>query len=255
MRLRVPGAVNRRCRLGSDTFERGGQPRSVLDSDAEAYEVMVRLHRETLARRAVEAQPKGLGAIAEPIPHVPDGPVDAIAAGLAHIFNGPREARKEVEQGYVIRGLVDGATAAADLEVGGSAANGVRKGYFKLGGSHAWRDARKWLGKIGFAEKFQHVHHALVPNRGWGKAVPDFIKNQPWNLKAMESSLDHVRIHSNSRQFGLPQFNSLGQYWHGTPTWWKAANASAAGHSVQAVVDGLFGRYEATPPDPQPQTK
>ena len=218
---------------------------------------MIRLHNQTLARRqsAVQIPKQDVRAKSTLAPTTPDGPVDAIAAGIVHVLNGPREARKEVEQGHVIRGLFDGATAAADLELGGSAANAIRKGYVKLGGTHGWKGTRKWLGEMGLAEKYQHMHHALIPNGGWGKVVPDVIKNQPWNLKAMESPLHHVRVHGNSRTFGLPKFNPLEQYWHGTPKWWKAANASAAGHSVQTIVDGLMGHPQAVVPDPQSQQK
>ena len=92
------------------------------------------------------------------------------------------------------------------------------------------------------------MHHAFIPNNRWGKAVPDVIKNQPWNLKATETPLHHIRIHGRSRKFGLPQFNVLERYWHGTPTWWKAANGSVAGHGVQAVVDHLGGHPQAAQP-------
>ena len=118
---------------------------------------------------------------------------------------------------------------------------GVRHGYFKLNGSHSWKQTRKWLGKKGLAAKGQHAHHALIPNGGWGKSVPDAIKNQPWNIKATESPLHHTRIHSASRKMELQRFSPIERYWHGTPTWWKAANASAVGHATQAIGDHLPG--------------
>lgn len=216
-----------RGKLGSDSFERGGRPRSVPDADGEAYNEMIRRHRQAMASR--ESAP----------PSAPRGPVDTIAAGIAHVLNGPREARREVEQGHVVRGLIDGAMATPDLELGSSAANGIWRGSFKLGGSHSWGATRKWLGKAGLAEKGQHMHHALIPNNGWGKKIPDVIKNQPWNLKATESPLHHTRIHGRSLKFGLPQFNALERYWHGTPTWWKAANGSAVVHAGRALADQI----------------
>ncbi len=83
--------------------------------------------------------------------------------------------------------------------------------------------------------KGQHVHHGLIPNGGWGKAFPDFIKNQPWNLKFTETPLEHIRIHGQSHKFGLPQFNVVQRYFYGTPTWWKAAKASAVAHAAEPV--------------------
>lgn len=228
------GRQSRGDELGSDSFERGGRPRAVPDPDGEAYDEMIRRHRQMMAKRD-EA-------------HAPRGPVDAITAGVVHVLNEPREARRQVEQGHLVRGLVDGATAAADLELGRSVVSGVRRGSLKLSGSHNWKQTRKWLGQKGLAEKGQHAHHALIPNGGWGKVVPDAIKNQPWNLKMTETPVHHIRTHGASRQFGLPRFNMLERYWHSTPTWWKAANGSAVGHGVQVIADQLPGHSEVTRP-------
>jgi hypothetical protein len=217
--------------LGGDSFERGGQPRSVPDPDGKAYDEMIRRHRQMTARREAA-----------------HAPVDAIATGIAQVLNGPREARREVEQGHVVRGVVDGMTAAADLQLARGVIRGVRRGHVKLSGSHSQKQTRKWLGQKGLAEKGQHAHHALIPNNGWGKAIPDVMKNQPWNYKMMETPLHHTRIHGASRRFGLPQFNVLERFWHGTPTWWKAANGSAAGHGVQEIADHLTRRAPAKQP-------
>jgi hypothetical protein len=167
-----------------------------------------------------------------------------MAAGIAHVLSGPREARHEVEQGHLVRGIVHGATAAADLELGRSIVNGVRRGAFKVSGPHDWKSVRKWMGQQGFAAKRQPVHHWAIPQRGWGKVVPDWIKNQPWNGRPMETTLHHIRTHGQSLKFGLPRFNALERYWHATPRWWKAANASAVGHTAGPTghpKDGLNG--------------
>jgi hypothetical protein len=187
--------------------------------------------------------------------HTPRGPVDAMAAGIARVLNEPREARREVEQGHVVRGLVDAATAAADLQLARGVIRGVHRGHVKLGGSHSHKQTRKWLGQKGLAEKGQHAHHALIPNNGWGKAIPDVIKNQPWNYKMTETPLHHIRIHGASRKFGLPQFGVLERYLHGTPTWWKAANGSALGHGVQATANHLGSHAPATQSHHHPSSK
>jgi hypothetical protein len=220
--------------LGGDSFERGGQPRSVPDPDGKAYDEMIRRHRQMMAKREVA--------------HAPRGPADAIAAGIVQALSGPREARREVEQGHVVRGVVDGITAAADLQLARGVIRGVRRGHVKLSGSHSQKQTRKWLGQKGLAEKGQHAHHALIPNNGWGKAVPSIIKNQPWNYKMTETPLHHIRIHGASRKFGLPRFNIVERYIHGTSTWWKAANGSAIGHGAQAIADHLPGHSQVAHP-------
>jgi len=201
---------------------------------------MIRQHRLLMAAkengRAVSARQTPSAADQ---PHVPHGVIDSIAAGVAHVLNGPRAARREIEQGHLVRGIVDGAAAAADLQLSREVLGGLRRGAFKLDGSHTHGATRKWLGKMGLAAKGQHAHHALVPNGGWGKLVPNAIKNQPWNYKMTETPLHHIRIHSRSLKAGLPRFNAVERYVHGTPTWWKAANVSALSHEAEHVGHAL----------------
>jgi hypothetical protein len=218
----------------------------VPDPDGKAYDEMIRQHRALMAR-------KEAGVARPPQPSQPHGPIDSVAAGIAGILNAPRVARREMEQGHTARAVVDGITAGLDLTVASLALNGLQKGRIKLKGPFTWRTkpwedgkgAREWMGETGFVEEGQHAHHALIPNKGWGKSIPDAIKNQPANIKPMESPLTHTRIHSASRKFGLPRFNPIERYLHGTPTWWKAANASAVGHTAQA----LGGHRSAPSPD------
>jgi hypothetical protein len=239
--------------MASDSFARGGSARSVPDPDKEAYEEMIRRRRALQSNRETSSSAAGTTG-PQQRPRAPSGPVDYVAAGIAGILNGPREARREVEQGHPIKGVAHAATAAADLELGRSIVNGVRRGAFKVSGSHSWGATRKWMGKKGLAEDGQHVHHWAIPNGRWGKRVPDFIKNQPWNGRPMETPLHHIRTHGASRKFGLPQFNVFERYWHATPGWWKAANASLAGHAIEAVEHGgehntkpLASRHQAEP--------
>jgi hypothetical protein len=183
-----------------------------------------------------------LGTTAVTGPSRPRNEIDSVAVGIAQVLNGPRAARRQLEQGHTGQAIVDGAPAAADLVWGGLAVRGLVKGKLKLRGPFEWRTkpwqeergVRQWMGDMGFAEKGQPVHHALIPQNGWGKWVPDFIKNQPANLKPSDN-LTHTRIHSASRKFGLPRFNAVERYLKGTPTWWKAANASALGHAAKAA--------------------
>jgi len=98
-------------------------------------------------------------------------------------------------------------------------------------GSHSWPATRQWLTKTNFADKGQVVHHFLFErNRGIGKHLPDWFKNQPFNLKAMPSAEIHDRL--NYGAWGKPQLNPLERYWHGTPFWFKASNAGGASHGL-----------------------
>jgi len=98
---------------------------------------------------------------------------------------------------------------------------------------YAWKAVRKWLGDKGIADSGQHVHHWLIPQNRWGKNVPDWIKNQPLNLKPMPDAVTHWRI--DHRVGDLPRFNPAQRYWFGTPTWPKVAAGAAAGHAGDAA--------------------
>jgi hypothetical protein len=234
--------------VDTGSFARGGQPRSVPDADGDAYDEMLRQHganaRSNAAKPGATLQQRA-EAVAGPRPHPPTE-IDSVAAGIAQILNGPRAARRELERGHTGRAIVDGVTAAADLVWGGLTARGLIKGKLKLRPPFEWRTppwtegrgAREWMGDMGFAEKNQPMHHALIPQKGWGKFVPDAIKNQLANIKPSDN-LTHTRIHSASRKFGLPRFNALERYLRGTPTWWKAANVSALGHTTKVAGDHL----------------
>lgn len=89
------------------------------------------------------------------------------------------------------------------------------------------------MGKAGYLQKYQHGHHAIIPQNGWGKMVPKAIKNHPLNIKAMPDAVTHARIHHSGG--GLPRFNPVERYIHGTPGWWKASHASAAAHTAMAT--------------------
>jgi len=233
--------------VDSGSYARGGQPRSVPDPDGDGYDEMLRQHGakagSNTAKRGGAPQPQAKAVTGT---QRPPTEIDSVAAGIAQILNGPRAARRELEQGHTGRAIVDGATAAADLVWGGLTARGLIKGKLKLKPPFDWRTppwtegrgAREWMGDKGFVEKGQPAHHAVIPQNGWGRFVPDAIKNQLANIKPSDN-LTHTRIHSASRKFDLPRFNMLERYWHGTPTWWKAANASILGHATKAAGDHL----------------
>lgn len=230
--------------MRSGSFERGDQPRSVSDPDRDAYEKMIRSHAARAAGhdRGSNSPITATTHARSDIGPQPHSAFDHVAAGIAHVLNEPREARRQFEQHHYGRALLDTVTAAADLTLLRSVGKGLWNREFKLLPPYSWKapprrspGARKWMTEKGIAAKGQDVHHGIIPNGRWGKHVPDAIKNQPFNARPLDEKLTHIRIHGNSRKTGLPRFNPVERYLHGAPTWWKAAHASAAGHTAQAV--------------------
>ena len=89
--------------------------------------------------------------------------------------------------GHYVQGTFDLGMAVADMAFIKSIVLGLGKGCWKIG-SHTWTATRKWYGKQHALPKGTHVHHQFVQRNGpIGKHVPDWIKNQPWNLNPIYS--------------------------------------------------------------------
>lgn len=112
------------------------------------------------------------------------------------------------------------------------------KGAWKAG-SASWGATRKWLAKRGYAKSGQHVHHGVIPQNGWGKHVPDWFKNQPWNMKPLDPppgvSMDTWHKMIDGTKKGL---TPVGRWWYGTPDWIRYAEMSAAGRIANAMRGG-----------------
>ncbi len=148
---------------------------------------------------------------------------------LIPVWGSAREAAADFYDNNPIGGVLNTGLAVSDLALAKSLASGVAKGGLKIAGSHSWPATRQWLTKQGFADKGQVVHHAFFErNRGLGQQLPDWFKNQPWNLKNMPSAQVHDRM--NHAAWGLPQLNIFQQYHYGLPTWFKAGKVSLFGH-------------------------
>jgi len=160
------------------------------------------------------------------------------AESLFPVWGSAREAWVDYHDGHDALAAVNTALALSDLWLGGEIAKGVVKGGFKFAGSNTWNATRKWMGKNGFLDAGQQGHHWLIPQNGWGKDVPDIVKNQPWNIKGMPSREIHGRIHGNYG--GMPQFNLMQQLHFGMPAWAK----TVAG--ADTVRGGLFAHGVAT---------
>lgn len=193
-------------------------------------------------------------------------PFDAAQGAFRDFQNGPKIPRPNVAESFIpvvgpawqaagdlqdrnyAGAAANAALAASDLFVAGSVAKDVARGGIYAGkvieseaqNPYAWKTVRKWLGDEGIADSGQHVHHWLIPQKGWGKNVPDWIKNHPLNLKSMPDAVTHWRI--DHRVGDLPRFNPAQRYWFGAPTWSKVAAGAAAGHAVDAATARSNGR-------------
>jgi hypothetical protein len=163
------------------------------------------------------------------------------AESLIPVWGSGREAVADFQEGNYASAALNGALAASDLFLAESVAKGLAKGGFYVAKNVArkapydWdKVVRPWMGKQGFLEASQHGHHWAIPQNGWGKKVPDAIKNQPWNIKPMPSAEVHGRIAGSYK--GKPQFNAAERYWYGTPAWSKVATEALAGHPVAAAM-------------------
>jgi hypothetical protein len=162
------------------------------------------------------------------------------AESLIPVWGSGREAVADFQEGNYAGAALNGALAASDLFLAESIAKGLAKGGFYVAKNvarkapHDWdKVVRPWMGKQGFLEPLQHGHHWAIPQNGWGKQIPDAIKNQPWNIKPMPSAEVHGRIAGSYK--GKPQFSVAERYWYGTPAWSKVGTAVAIGHPLAAA--------------------
>jgi hypothetical protein len=222
-----------------------GLPRSVPDPYSDEYDDMMR--RWLADIEASDAgltdlaadQPKPSTSTASPGKSLPGQIGDAfrdwqkgarvghpgLAESFVPVWGSGREALADLQEGDYTGAALNGGLAVTDVIPAKAVAGALEKGAWK-GAPYASRATRKWLGKQGYAGFGQHMHHWAIPQNGWGKAVPDWIKNQPWDLKAMPSPQVHGRIHG---PYKAPQYNLQQRLWYGTPAWAKAIGAETVG--------------------------
>jgi hypothetical protein len=171
--------------------------------------------------------------------HHPQG-LEALAPGW-----GPmRDGIADLDDGNLGGALINAGLTAADT-FGGKAVLGAAGAERAVSGRLAqaarnnrgapardprnWRRVRKAMGdvKVGFLKPGQPGHHWLIPRNGWGKTVPNALKNRPWNIMPMADEPAHNAIHRLK--------SPIEQYLRGTPTGWKALNAEAALRSVDSA--------------------
>jgi RHS repeat-associated protein len=168
-----------------------------------------------------------------------DDPIDwvdplglAVAApgfgeSLIPIWGSGRQSIHDFQCGHYVWGTINAALAISDVFLVKSLFSAAAKvgveGLVKVGGSHTWDATRTWMTREGWRDfPGQNFHHWAIPQGGWGEAVPDVIKNQPWNIMRMTAE-DHTALH---------QMEGAARVLNGTPTWAKVAAADAAGKAA-----------------------
>jgi len=161
-----------------------------------------------------------------------------LAESLIPVWGPAREATVDSADGDALGWALNSGLAIADATgVGTLLRDGAKFGF------HTWPATRQWLTKTGFADKGQVVHHALLErNQGIGKYLPDWFKNQPFNLKPMPSAQIHDRM--THAAWGQPQLNFFQRWHYGTPDWAKWAQLGTAGKGVSGL-RGLLGDWRA----------
>jgi len=143
---------------------------------------------------------------------------------LIPIWASGRAAIDHFQNGDYWRGLGHTALAVSDVFLVKSIGTALGKGAWKLGG-HSWSATRSWLGKRGYAQAGQPVHHWALTQSTARKYGLESISNQPWNLMPMQSQAMHTAVHG----WGRNAYGPIGQFWYGTPTWFKASIFSGGG--------------------------
>jgi hypothetical protein len=107
------------------------------------------------------------------------------------------------------------------------------------GKSTTWNATRKRLTKPWALEKGQPVHHAIIPQRGWGEKVRESIKNHPMNLTAMPNRKVHDLVHGKAATDPATgkklRYNLPTRTWAGMPGWAKSTAGATLGSNAARV--------------------
>jgi RHS repeat-associated protein len=142
------------------------------------------------------------------------------------IWGSGRAAVDDFQNGRWGWGTFNAVMAVSDVFLLKTAATMAGKGLWKAG-SATWGATRKWLGKQGYAEAGQHVHHGIVAQEVYRGTAWEKVFNQPWNLKPLEPppgiSMDawHKMVEGK-----LPGLNGAERWWYGTPDWFRFTQIS-----------------------------
>lgn len=114
------------------------------------------------------------------------------AESFIPVWGSGRAAIDHFQNGNYGWGTFHTAMAISDVFLVKSIATGIGKGAWKLG-SHSWSATRRWMGKRGYAESGQLVHHWAVSQATAKKYGVEGLTNQPWNLMTFPNQSLHMR--------------------------------------------------------------
>lgn len=121
----------------------------------------------------------------------------------------------------------------------GAFGGGVLNGSFLIKqGSHTWTATRRWLGKhVWDLKPGQQVHHWFIErNSTFGKRIPEYIKNQPWNLNPMPSAKYHAELHH--------AMGPIKRTIVGSPSWARGVGLGTIGTGAGYGVDTVNDYYQ-----------
>jgi hypothetical protein len=206
-----------------------GEPRSVPDPDGEGYDEMLR--QQGANRKADGDPPKGNTKAAPPLVDWDSHP--GFAESLVPFWGSTREAIADAREGDYLGAGLNGAMAVSDVMPGAFVVKGLGKAgiraALKKGTSTTWKNTQRRMARAGYFEAGQQGHHWAIPQKWtW---VPEKIRNHPANIKPLAEDI-HKRVHSADHLNNLPRFSFVQRVQNGTPTWFKADTALAAGKGV-----------------------
>jgi len=141
---------------------------------------------------------------------------------LVPFAGSAQEAVADYQDGDYLGTAGNAALAVSDALLLGTLVKTGGKAGYKIGGkalSPVWKNVRARMARRGHIAPGQHGHHAIIPQGGVGKYVPDVIKNNPLNITIAKDISTHKRLHGRDLKLGLPKFTLWERVQHGTPTW------------------------------------
>jgi RHS repeat-associated protein len=170
----------------------------------------------------------------------PSGPIPAPSFGnsLWPVVGPAWQSLHEFDTGHPVWGTVYAGLAISDVFLVKAMAVSVGRvgirGIAKVGGSSSWPAVKSWMVRRGWRDfPGQEFHHWLIPQGGWGRFVPGFIKNQPWNIMRVSESGEAGQVfHMAIEGRGEQAMNLPFRYWYGSPASAKFALFSTLGRAL-----------------------
>ncbi len=106
-------------------------------------------------------------------------------------------------------------------------------GHWSQGVSHQLRS--RW----GLVGTNAELHHWAIPQGGWGRAIPNYIKNQAWNIKIAESRAAHAMIDTAFSVKGVSPYPVLVRPLLAMPNWARVATLSTGVGAGYGISEGL----------------